>query len=86
VFKRMWEHLKGRFGLGAIASELLDTTVQKVAQGGAEISQALNHQATAYVPYGAAQWPVTPERGDWSERFTSRGQPLGRSQGQDQGM
>ena len=34
---------------------------QKVAQGAAEIGQALNSQADAYVPYGAGQQPLAVE-------------------------
>jgi len=34
---------------------------QKIAQGAAEVSQALNSQADAYVPYGAAQKPLEVE-------------------------
>ena len=34
---------------------------QKIAQGAAEIGQALNSQADAYVPYGAGQQPLEIE-------------------------
>jgi len=34
---------------------------QKIAQGAAEIGQALNSQADAYVPYGAGQQPLEVE-------------------------
>jgi hypothetical protein len=33
----------------------------KMAQGAAEIGQALNSQADAYVPYGAGQQPLEVE-------------------------
>ena len=34
---------------------------QKIAQGCAELGQALNSQADAYVPYGAGQQPLEVE-------------------------
>ena len=34
---------------------------QKIAQGAAELGQALNSQADAYVPYGAGQQPLEVE-------------------------
>jgi hypothetical protein len=34
---------------------------QKMAQGAAELGQALNSQADAYVPYGAGQAPLEVE-------------------------
>jgi len=34
---------------------------QKIAQGAAELGQALNSQADAYVPYGAGQQPLQVE-------------------------
>jgi hypothetical protein len=33
----------------------------KIAQGAAELGQALNSQADAYVPYGAGQAPLSVE-------------------------
>jgi arginine utilization protein RocB len=47
-----WDRFKKEVG------QMLD---QKVAQGAAEVSQALNSQADAYVPYGAAQRPLEVE-------------------------
>jgi hypothetical protein len=38
-----------------------DMLMQKGAQGAAELSQALNSQSNAYVPYGAAQSPLEVE-------------------------
>ena len=34
---------------------------QKIAQGAAELGQALNSQADGYVPYGAGQQPLEVE-------------------------
>jgi hypothetical protein len=41
--------------------EVGDMLMQKAAQGSAEISAALNHQSTAYQPYGYAQKPLEVE-------------------------
>jgi hypothetical protein len=47
-----WDRFKKEVG------QMLD---HKVAQGAAELSQALNSQADAYVPYGAGQQPLEVE-------------------------
>jgi hypothetical protein len=66
-------------------------THRVIPQGAAEVSQALNHQSNAYVPYGHAQAPVRATAAaqnnalsKWSDRFPSQAQ--GRSQGMSQGM
>ncbi len=51
--------MKERLDIGTFAKEVLDTAVQKTAQGAAELSQALNSQSNAYVPYGAGQHALT---------------------------
>jgi len=47
--------------LAAIPSEVEDMAMKKTAQGAAELSQALNSQSNAYVPYGAGQQGLTVE-------------------------
>jgi hypothetical protein len=46
---------------GRFWSEVGQMFDQKIAQGAAEIGQALNSQADAYVPYGAGQQPLEVE-------------------------
>ena len=58
-FGKMWDHLKER--MSAIPGEVGDMAMQKTAQGAAELSQALNSQSNAYVPYGYAQQPLEIE-------------------------
>ena len=53
---KAWDYLKQR-----VAPEIGEMVVQKTAQGAAEISQALNSQSNAYVPYGHAQQPLEVE-------------------------
>jgi hypothetical protein len=43
-----------------VLPEVGDMLMQKTAQGAAELSMALNHQSTAYQPYGYAQKPLQP--------------------------
>lgn len=46
----------------AIPGEILHTLTEKVIpQGAAELAQALNSDANAYVPYGSAQRPLEVE-------------------------
>ncbi len=47
-----WERFKKEVG------QMVD---HKIAQGAAEVGQALNSQADAYVPYGAGQAPLEVE-------------------------
>ena len=47
--------------MGRFWKEVGEMFDQKVAQGAAEIGQALNSQADAYVPYGAGQQPLEVE-------------------------
>jgi hypothetical protein len=44
-----------------LAPEIGDMLMHKTAQGAAELGQALNSQADAYVPYGAGQAPLSVE-------------------------
>jgi hypothetical protein len=59
VMGKVWDYMKER--LGAIPNEVGDMVVHKTAQGAAEISQALNSQSNAYVPYGVGQQPLEVE-------------------------
>lgn len=47
--------------MGRFWKEVGQTFDQKIAQGAAELGQALNSQADAYVPYGAGQAPLEVE-------------------------
>ncbi len=58
----------------------------KLAQGAAEIGQALNSQADAYVPYGAGQAPLEVEGPATSYQDMLRDASAGHDQGHDQGM
>ena len=53
---KVWDYIKDR-----VAPEVGDMVVQKTAQGAAELSQALNSQSNAYVPYGIGQQPLEVE-------------------------
>jgi len=55
-----WEKMKDYF-IDRIAPEVGDMLVHKTAQGAAELSQALNSQSNAYVPYGTGQRPLEVE-------------------------
>jgi len=58
--KGWWEKAKDWF-IDKFAPEVGEMLMQKTAQGAAEISQALNSGANAFVPYGAAQQPLEVE-------------------------
>ncbi len=55
---------------------------QKLAQGAAELGQALNSQADAYVPYGAGQQPLQVEgpQQSWQEQLREASQRAGQDQ------
>lgn len=53
---KAWDYLKDR-----VAPEIGDMVVQKIAQGSAEIGQAINSSADGYVPYGTGQQPLEVE-------------------------
>lgn len=59
--KGLWDRFKD-WMIDKFAPEAGEMMMQKVAQGAAEISQALNSQSNAYVPYGHAQQPLEVER------------------------
>ncbi len=44
-----------------IPSEAMDMAIKKTQQGAAELSQALNSESNAYVPYGAGQQELKVE-------------------------
>ena len=58
--KGWWDRAKDWF-IDKFAPEVGEMLMQKTAQGAAEISQALNSGANAFVPYGAAQQPLEVE-------------------------
>lgn len=53
---KAWDYIKDR-----VVPEIGDMIDHKVAQGAAEISQALYSQSNAYVPYGTGQQPLEVE-------------------------
>ena len=53
---KVWDYMKDR-----VAPEIGDMLVQKTAQGAAELSQALNSQSDAFVPYGVGQQQLAVE-------------------------
>jgi hypothetical protein len=79
------EHLKEI--AGAVGDVIYsDTMQQKVAQGAAELSQALNSQANSYVPYGAGQAPLEVEGPGtaWQQQLKDASHGAGKDQ--DHGM
>jgi hypothetical protein len=63
--------------------EMLD---QKIAQGAAEVGQALNSQSNAYVPYGAGQQPLEVEGPATSYQDVLRDASQSAGKEQDRGM
>lgn len=53
---KLWDYTKER-----VLPEVGDMIDHKVAQGAAEMSQALYSQSNAYVPYGTGQQPLEVE-------------------------
>lgn len=53
---KVWDYMKD-----CVFPEVGDMIDHKVAQGAAEISQALYSQSNAYVPYGTGQQPLEVE-------------------------
>jgi hypothetical protein len=62
--------------------EVGEMAMQKMAQGAAEIGQALNSQADAYVPYGAGQQALEVEgpQQSWQEQLKEASQRSGQDQ------
>lgn len=58
----------------------------KIAQGAAELGQALNSQADAYVPYGAGQAPLEVEGPGMSYVEMLKDASRGAEQEPDRGM
>ncbi len=83
---RIWDYFKNR-----VFPEMGDMLAQKTAQGAAELSQALNSQSNAYVPYGTGQHPLEVEGPATSyqqmlrEASERSGPEHGQSQEQDRG-
>jgi arginine utilization protein RocB len=84
IMGKIWDYMKER--LGAIPSEVGDMVVHKTAQGAAEISQALNSQSNAYVPYGVGQQPLEVEGPQQSYQDVLREASQRGGQEQDLGM
>ena len=72
-----WERFKKEVG------QMLD---HKIAQGAAEVGQALNSQADAYVPYGVGQAPLTVEGPATSYQDMLKDASQRGGQDQDRGM
>jgi hypothetical protein len=58
--RSLWDKASDFF-IDKFAPEVGDMLMHKAAQGAAELGQALNSSADAYVPYGAGQAPLTVE-------------------------
>ena len=65
------------------AGQMLD---HKIAQGAAELSQALNSQSNAYVPYGVGQAPLDVEGPATSYQDQLRDASHGAGHDQEQGL
>ena len=63
-----------------------ETMTQKVAQGAAELSHALNSQSNAYVPYGYGQNPLEVEGPQQSYQDMLREASQHAAPEQDRGM
>ncbi len=87
--------LLSRFGteLGAAISDIANGAIDLMAdkvipQGAAELSQALNGQSNAYVPYGTAQQPLDVEgpQQSYQAMLRSYAERGAQEQGQDVGV
>jgi hypothetical protein len=74
-----WERFKKEVG------QMLE---YKAAQGAAELSQALNSQSNAYVPYGTGQKPLEVEgpATSYQDMLREASQRAGQEHDQDKGM
>jgi hypothetical protein len=72
--------------MGRFWKEVGQMFEHKIAQGAAELSQSLNSQSNAYVPYGTGQAPLDVEgpQQSYHEKLRDASQSAGREQ--DQGM
>jgi hypothetical protein len=68
LFSSVGRHIRERLSPRTIASEIIDTTVAKTAQGAAELSSGLFSQSNAYAPYAADM----AQRGQYAKRDQSR--------------
>ncbi len=78
---KFMDYLKERVG-----PEIGQMLEQKVAQGAAELSQALNSQSNAYVPYGVGQKPLEVEGPATSYQDMLRDASQGAGQEQERGI
>jgi hypothetical protein len=69
-----------------VIPEVGDMLTHKTAQGAAEISQALNSQSNAYVPYGVGQAPLEVEGPQTSYQDMLRDASRGAEQEHSHGM
>jgi hypothetical protein len=76
------ETISERLDLGTIAKETGQMLDHKIAQGAAELGQALNSQADGYVPYGAGQAPLEVEgpATSYQDMLREASQPAGQEQ------
>jgi hypothetical protein len=72
--------------VGRFWKEIGQMLDHKMAQGAAELGQALNSQADAYVPYGAGQQPLEVEGPATSYQDMLRDASRGAGPEHDQGM
>ena len=80
---RFMDYLRER-----VAPEIGQMLDHKIAQGSAEIGQAINSSADGYVPYGAGQQPLEVEGPSvsFTEMLRDTARDAGQDQGRDQGM
>lgn len=80
---KFFDYLKER-----VIPEVGQMLDHKIAQGAAELGQALNSQADGYVPYGAGQAPLTIEgpATSFQDRLREVSLPAEPEREQDRGM
>ena len=77
----LWESMKDHF-IDRVVPEVGQMLDHKIAQGAAELSQALNSQSNAYVPYGTGQKPLEVEGPgtSWADHVRDASQRAGQQQ------
>lgn len=81
LWDRVADHIIDR-----VVPEVGDMLDHKVAQGAAELSQALNSQSNAYVPYGVGQAPLEIEGPQTSYQNALREASHSAGHDQEQGL
>ncbi len=76
-----WERAKDHF-IDRVVPEVGEMLSQKMAQGAAELSMALNGEASGYTPYGYAQKPLEVEgpQQSWQEHLRDMSRNAGHEQ------